>query len=60
MNIKLEILKFNYWEHFKHAKDIALILPPEHPRRIEVEKHLNELQNEIKLLIHEASKIIQG
>jgi hypothetical protein len=41
---RLEILKYSYWEHFKHLKDISLILPLDHPRRIELEKSVNELQ----------------
>jgi len=45
--IKQEIQKLNYWEHFKAAKDIALIYPPENLRRIEIEKSLNELQSSI-------------
>lgn len=43
-----EILLYNYWEHHKAAKDLALILPLNHPRRLEVEKHLNELQAKLK------------
>lgn len=30
---KLEILQASYWEHFKYDKDLALILPIEHPKR---------------------------
>lgn len=46
-NPKLLILEFNYWEHFKAAKDLALIYPLNHPKRLVVEKSLNELQVEI-------------
>lgn len=45
--IELQILEYNYWEHFKHAKDLAMVLPVGHPKRLEVEKHLNELQEKI-------------
>ena len=37
-NIKVEILEYSYWEHFKALKDIALILPIEHPKRKKLEK----------------------
>jgi hypothetical protein len=39
----MEILQGNYWEHFKFAKDLALILPLNHPKRIALEKELNEM-----------------
>jgi hypothetical protein len=41
--IKIEILEYNYWEHFKALKDISLILPLEHPRRKILESSVNEL-----------------
>lgn len=47
---ELLILEYSYWEHFKAAKDIALILPIDHPRRKEIEKSLNELQEQIKAI----------
>ncbi len=50
MPVELEILEYSYWEHFKAAKDIALILPIDHPRRKEIEKSLNELQEQIKAI----------
>lgn len=40
----MEILAASYWEHFKAAKDLALYLPINHPKRIKVEQALNELQ----------------
>lgn len=49
---KIEILEYNYWEHFKALKDIALILPINNPKRLEIEKHTNEILkklNELKL-----------
>jgi hypothetical protein len=46
--IRLEILEYSYWEHFKMAKDMAMILPIDHPRRKKVEKEMNELQKEIQ------------
>ena len=43
----LEILKANYWEHFKYAKDLQLILPLKHPKRVKYETILNEMILEI-------------
>lgn len=43
----IEILQYNYWEHFKAAKDVALILPPDHPKRQAIEKSMNQLLTEI-------------
>jgi hypothetical protein len=44
---KLEILEYNYWEHFKALKEMSLILPLKHPRRLELESEVNKLQKEI-------------
>jgi len=49
--IRLEILEYNYWEHFKKAKDLFLILELSDPKRLELEKELNsqiEVINQIK------------
>ena len=43
-----EILLYNYWEHHKLAKELALVLPINHPRRLEVEKSLNEIQKQLE------------
>lgn len=48
--IELQILEFSYWEHFRFAKDIALILPIEHPKRKKVEEELNNLQKRLQEL----------
>lgn len=53
MNIKLEILLASHLEHFKAAKELALIHPIEHPKRLAVEKALNEIQQEINQLRNE-------
>lgn len=45
--IKLQILLASHLEHFKAAKDLALIYPIEHPKRKEIEVALNEIQSEI-------------
>jgi len=45
----IEILQYNYWEHFKAAKELALVLPPDHPRRLEIDKAMRELLEKINL-----------
>lgn len=47
-NIRQEILKASYLEHFKAAKDAALILPLNHPKRLVIEKEVNKISNQIK------------
>lgn len=42
-NISKEILQASYWEHFKVAKDLALYLEPNHPKRLALEKEINAL-----------------
>lgn len=49
MNIRLEILQCSYWEHFKAAKELALIFPPEHHRRIALQDEINKILDEIKI-----------
>lgn len=46
--IRLEILKCSYWEHFKLAKDLSLILPVGHYKRKIIEKEINDISEEIK------------
>ena len=41
--LEIEILQYNYWEHFKAAKDLALVLPIDHPKRIALQKTIDEL-----------------
>lgn len=48
--IRLEILQCSYWEHFKCAKDLALIYPVEHKKRQEIDIELNKILNEINKL----------
>lgn len=48
-SIRLEILRFSYAEHFKAAKEIALILPPEHPKMKLLYKNADKILEEIKL-----------
>jgi len=47
-DIEKEILNYSYWEHFKEAKDLALILPLNHPKRIRLEKELNNILYKLK------------
>lgn len=44
MNTATEIQMFSYWEHFKAARDLALVLGSDHPK--------------VKLLTNEANKLI--
>jgi len=46
--IKLELLQASYLEHFKCAKDLALVLPLEHSKRKSIEGELNKMQVEIE------------
>jgi hypothetical protein len=54
--IKLQILEYSYWEHFKALKDISLILPINHHKRISLELELNKIQKEIHDLKGAAGK----
>ncbi len=47
-NNNIEILEYSYWEHFKSAKDLALILPLDHPKRKAIEISMNEVLEKIK------------
>lgn len=48
--IKLELLEASYWEHYKMAKDLALYLPLNHPKRAKLEVELNKMIKEINEL----------
>jgi hypothetical protein len=54
--IKLQILEYSYWEHFKALKDISLILPITRPKRILLDNEVNKLQKEIHDLKGAAGK----
>jgi hypothetical protein len=47
---RLEILNSSYWEHFKFAKDLAGYLDFDHPKRVKIEKLLNDMVDEIHQL----------
>ena len=51
-SIKIQILEYSYWEHFKAAKDAALILPINHPKRKILETAVNDIIGEINKLKH--------
>lgn len=46
-HIQLEILEGNYWEHFKFAKDLALIFPVDDPKRKKIEVEMNSMLDKI-------------
>lgn len=56
MNIKLEILLASHLEHFKAAKELALIYPIDNPKRVKVELALNEIQQQI----NQQKKLMKG
>jgi len=43
----LQILESSYFEHLKAARDLAMYLPIEHPRRKEIEQSTNDLIEKI-------------
>lgn len=49
-SINKEILQQSYWEHFKAAKDLALYLDPDHPRRITLEKEMSKILSKLELI----------
>lgn len=51
--IELDILNSNYWEHFKTSKDLSLVYPVTHPKRVKLLQTLNELQVKIEKLRNE-------
>lgn len=46
----IEILEANYWEHFKFAKELAMFLPVDHPKRVMMDKVMAEMINKINQL----------
>ena len=49
-SIKLEILQYSYWEHYKFEKDISMVLPLEDPKRNHIRQHTQEILEKIKEL----------
>lgn len=54
-SIAFEILNFSYWEHFKKAKDLSMIYPPDHPERV----LLQQVMDEMILKINQYQKELQ-
>lgn len=50
MNIELEILQLNYWEHFKSVKELSLIYPPENEKRISIQHEMDLMLVRINLI----------
>lgn len=48
--MKIEILNSSYWEHFKFAQELSGYLDFNHPKRIKIEKELNIMLDEIRIL----------
>lgn len=44
-----EILLASYWEHYKCAKDLAMYLPTDNPKRIKIEEELNILIKKLNI-----------
>lgn len=47
MTIRKEILQGSHLEHFKSAKELALLLPLGHPRRVMIEKEVNTIAEQL-------------
>ena len=50
MTIKEEILQQSYYEHFKTAKDLAHVFPPDHPKRVKLQIAIDEILIKINKL----------
>lgn len=50
MSIEKEILNYSYQENFKYAKDLAQVLSINHPKRIRIQKHLDDIINQMNNL----------
>ena len=51
--IKIELLRASFSEHFKYAKELGLIVPINNPRRLRIEKEGNKIQEELNKLLNE-------
>ena len=54
--LKLEIMQYNYWEHYKFEKDISMALPLDNPKRIMMRKATQDLLTEIHALSNDINK----
>ena len=50
MEISLELLEANYWEHFKFSKELAMYLPLKHPKRIKIDNAMAQMVEQLKEL----------
>ncbi len=48
MTIQEEINQHSYFEHFKAAKDLAYIFPPDHTKRVALQKAIDTILLKIK------------
>jgi hypothetical protein len=46
--IKKEILLASYFEHQKAYKELALIYPLENPKRVRIQKEMNNISEQLK------------
>jgi hypothetical protein len=50
LTLQLEILTASFYEHFKFSEDLAKYLQPTHPKRINLQKELNNMVEEMNSL----------
>lgn len=48
--IELDILNQSYWEHFKVAKELSHLYPPEHIKRVEISTEIHIILTKIENL----------
>lgn len=48
--IALEILRYSHYEHYKALKDMAQVLPFDHPKRKKYEETINDILKKINEL----------
>lgn len=57
LEMKLEILNLNHWEHYKFAQDLARALGPTNPRYQRTQEIVNQMVAEINTIQKEIDKI---
>ena len=57
LEMKLEILNFNHWEHYKFANDLVRALGPTNPRYQKIQELVNQMVTEINITQKEIEKI---
>lgn len=43
METQSDILRFNYWEHFKALKELSQVYAPDHPRIVQLTIVVNDI-----------------